>query len=136
MTRMADFGEYLPFDAVLFSGEDPAEYHNRYPEEWGKLTYEVLKENGKEDDIMYFMRSAWMNSPKYNSMFWLGDQLISWDEYDGLKNVIMGALAGGLSGMGYGVFCMNVGYIHGLHLSVKCNVNTCACDDRPYYYTQ
>jgi alpha-glucosidase len=25
---MHDFGEYMPFDSVLFSGVDPLEYHN------------------------------------------------------------------------------------------------------------
>jgi alpha-glucosidase len=95
---MADFGEYLPFDAVLYNGEDPASYHNRYPEEWGKLTQEALQENGMENEIMYFMRSAWIKSPQYNSMFWLGDQLVSWDEYDGLKNVVLGALSSALCG--------------------------------------
>ena len=95
---MADFGEYLPFDAVLYNGEDPASYHNRYPEEWGKLTQEALQESKMENDILYFMRSAWISSPQYNSMFWLGDQLISWDEYDGLKNVVLGALSSSISG--------------------------------------
>ena len=28
---MHDFGEYLPFDAVLYDGSDPMEYHNQYP---------------------------------------------------------------------------------------------------------
>ena len=31
---MHDFGEYLPFDAVLYDGSDPIEYHNRYPQDW------------------------------------------------------------------------------------------------------
>jgi len=95
---MADFGEYLPFDAVLYSGEDPASYHNRYPEEWAKLTHEALLEEGRADDILYFMRSAWLKSPQYNSVFWEGDQLVTWDANDGLKNVILGALSGGISG--------------------------------------
>ena len=28
---MHDFGEYMPFDAVLFDGSDPVKYHNKYP---------------------------------------------------------------------------------------------------------
>jgi len=31
---MHDFGESLPFDAVLHSGIDPIEYHNQYPADW------------------------------------------------------------------------------------------------------
>lgn len=42
---MADFGEYLPFDAVLYdSSKDPAQHHNEYPEEWAKLNEEAVSE--------------------------------------------------------------------------------------------
>ena len=42
---MADFGEYLPFDAVLFnSSKDPALHHNEYPEEWARLNEEAVDE--------------------------------------------------------------------------------------------
>jgi alpha-glucosidase len=95
---MADFGEYLPFDAVLYSGESAASYHNRYPEDWAKLTMEVLTDQGRDKDVLFFMRSAWLRSPTYNSIFWEGDQLVSWDINDGLKNVVLGALSSGLSG--------------------------------------
>ncbi|CAM9105451.1 unnamed protein product, partial [Ectocarpus fasciculatus] len=95
---MADFGEYLPFDAVLHSGESAASYHNRYPEEWARLTAEVLEEEGLQHEVLFFMRSAWMKSPQYNSIFWEGDQLVSWDEHDGLKSAVLGALSGGLCG--------------------------------------
>jgi hypothetical protein len=30
-------------------------------------------------DLVYFMRSAWLQSPPLTSVFWLGDQLVSWD---------------------------------------------------------
>ena len=83
---------------MVLSGEAASSFHNRYPEEWAKLTLEVLTEAGREDDILYFMRSAWMKSPQYNSIFWEGDQLVTWDENDGLKNAVLGALSGGLSG--------------------------------------
>ena len=95
---MCDFGEYLPFDAVLHSGEPAASFHNKYPEEWARITTEVLSRQGLENDVLFFMRSAWLQSPKFNSVFWEGDQLVSWDEYDGLKNAVLGALSGGISG--------------------------------------
>lgn len=95
---MADFGEYLPFDAVLFSGESAASYHNRYPQEWARLTAEVLSENDLQNEVLFFMRSAWLQSPTFNSVFWEGDQLVSWDEHDGLKSAVLGALSGGISG--------------------------------------
>jgi sulfoquinovosidase len=43
---MHDFGEYLPFDAVLFDGSDPIEYHTRYVEDWAKLAYDAIEEMG------------------------------------------------------------------------------------------
>jgi alpha-glucosidase (family GH31 glycosyl hydrolase) len=95
---MADFGEYLPFDAKLFSGVSAAEYHNVYPQDWARLNIEILQEMNLTTEILYFMRSAWIQSPRYNSIFWEGDQLVSWDEFDGMKSVILGALASGLCG--------------------------------------
>lgn len=124
---MADFGEYLPFDAILYDGTDAAKYHNIYPQEWAKLNQEAIQElkikqeeeeltnkkiqsnhnnnnnNNKlkaieADDIIYFMRSAWLQSPNYTSVFWLGDQLVSWDKYDGIKSVLISAISSGVGG--------------------------------------
>jgi sulfoquinovosidase len=39
---MHDFGEYLPFDAVMSNGADPLVYHNEYVTEWARCAYEVL----------------------------------------------------------------------------------------------
>ena len=41
---MHDFGEYLPFDAVLSDGSDPLEYHSRYVEVWANIAKEAIKE--------------------------------------------------------------------------------------------
>ena len=143
---MADFGEYLPFDAVLYDGQNAAEYHNIYPEEWAKVNEEAVeeaalekksllklkrqltngipvidtntskkrrltkgqrKELGKstsdvfseaDREVVYFMRSAGLRSPAHTALFWLGDQLVSWDKHDGLKSAIVGALSGGIGG--------------------------------------
>ena len=31
----------------------------------------------QDREVVYFMRSAWMGSPKHTPLFWLGDQLVS-----------------------------------------------------------
>ena len=49
-------------------------------------------------DVMFFMRSAWTQSPRYAPVFWLGDQLVSWDSNDGLRSALTGALSSGLVG--------------------------------------
>jgi alpha-glucosidase (family GH31 glycosyl hydrolase) len=95
---MADFGEALPFDAVLFSQEPAALWHNKYPDEWAKLNREAVAEAGRTDDIVFFSRSGFTNAPAQSSLFWLGDQLTSWDQNDGLKSAITGLVSGGTSG--------------------------------------
>jgi alpha-glucosidase (family GH31 glycosyl hydrolase) len=95
---MADFGEGLPYDAVLFSGADPESYHNRYAEEWARVNREAIREAGREDDIVFFNRSGYSRSPGESTLFWLGDQLVDWDEHDGIKSAVTGLLSSGLSG--------------------------------------
>lgn len=41
---MADFGEYLPFDAILHDGQSAAVYHNEYPNAWAELNEEAVAE--------------------------------------------------------------------------------------------
>lgn len=95
---MADFGEALPYDAKLHSGESPAQWHNRYPEEWAQVNREAIREAGLEADITFFSRSGYTRSPGATTLFWLGDQLVSWDEYDGIKTAVTGLLSSGFSG--------------------------------------
>jgi sulfoquinovosidase len=95
---MADFGEGLPYDAVLFSGESAASYHNRYAEEWARVNREAIREAGREDDVVFFTRSGYSRSPGASTLFWLGDQLVSWDRYDGIKTAVTGLLSSGISG--------------------------------------
>ena len=95
---MNDFGEALPFDAKLHGGADPAVWHNRYPEEWQQVNREAIEESGHGDEMLCFSRSGYTKSPGIATMFWLGDQLMSWDEYDGIKTALVGILSGGVSG--------------------------------------
>lgn len=97
---MADFGEYLPVDAILFSGEDPIKYHNQYPVEWAKLNYEAIKESGN-DDIIFFMRSGYLDSVSYCPVYWAGDQNVNWSKSDGIASVIPAALSSGFSGVDF-----------------------------------
>lgn len=95
---MADFAEAMPFDAKLSGGTDPAAWHNRYTEEWARVNREAIEEAGRGDDIVCFHRSAFTQSPKYATLFWLGDQIQNWDQYDGIKTAVVGTLSGGMSG--------------------------------------
>ncbi|KDP29251.1 hypothetical protein JCGZ_16640 [Jatropha curcas] len=105
---MADFGEGLPVDATLYSGEDPICAHNRYPELWAQINREFVeewKENrvGKEREdpeeaLVFFNRAGFRDSPKWGMLFWEGDQMVSWQTNDGIKSAVVGLLSSGLCG--------------------------------------
>ena len=95
---MHDFGEYLPFDAKLFDGSDPVAYHNKYPEDWAAVVKEALDEAEHGEDILYFMRAGSGFSPKNTRLYWMGDQLTTFDHYDGLQSAMIGLMNAGLSG--------------------------------------
>ncbi|HMY10305.1 MAG TPA: alpha-glucosidase [Turneriella sp.] len=96
---MADFGEWLPWDAQLASGESAAHWHNRYPVEWARLNREAIREAGLEREVVFFTRAGFAGSAEHSTLFWLGDQMVSFDEYDGLASAVTGLLTGGISGI-------------------------------------
>ena len=93
---MADFGEALPFDAVLFEG-DPLQQHNRYPALWAQTVRQACEKAG-EPDCLAFMRASFLGSPQEVPMQWAGDQMVDFAEQDGLASVVLGMNAGGVSG--------------------------------------
>ncbi|OAY43323.1 sulfoquinovosidase isoform X2 [Manihot esculenta] len=108
---MADFGEGLPVDADLYSGEDPISAHNRYPELWAKINREFVEEwkanrvgkerEDPEESLVFFMRAGFRDSPKWGMLFWEGDQMVSWQANDGIKSAVVGLLSSGLSGYAF-----------------------------------
>lgn len=98
---MADFGEALPPDSILFSKENAERLHNQYPAMWAKANFEAVKESKKQNEIVYFMRAGFTGSSRYASSIWAGDQLVNWSFDDGLATVIPAALSLGLCGIGY-----------------------------------
>jgi alpha-glucosidase len=96
---MADFGEYLPTDIVLHSGEDPEIMHNAWPALWAEINARAVAESGR-DDVVFFMRAGFTGSQKYAALLWAGDQNVDWSRDDGLVSVIPAALSAGMSGCG------------------------------------
>lgn len=94
---MADFGEGLPFDAVLHDG-DPAQWHNRWPVAWAEVNEAACARAGLAEPVVWH-RSAFGASPASARLFWAGDQLVTWDGHDGLRSALAGMLSGGVSGM-------------------------------------
>ena len=97
---MADFGEYLPADAVCAGGRTGLEVHNLWPFLWAKCNREAVEEAGLMGDCVFFMRSGFSGSGRYSTFLWAGDQCVDWSDDDGLPSVITAALTAGMSGFG------------------------------------
>lgn len=95
---MADFGEYLPVDCVLYSGEDPGVVHNTWPAIWAGLNREVIRECGMEGEIFFFTRAGHTGTIANSDMMWTGDQHVDWSVDDGLPSVIPATLSLAMSG--------------------------------------
>ena len=93
---MADFGEALPFDAVLFAGT-PAEQHNRFPDLWAQTVRQACEIAGQPECVA-FMRSSYLNTTENVPMMWAGDQMVDFAAQDGLGSAVLGMLSGGVSG--------------------------------------
>ncbi len=97
---MADFGEYLPVDCVLYSGDDPSVIHNQWPAIWAKMNREAVAECGKEGEVFFFTRAGHTGTIRNSSMMWTGDQHVDWSVDDGLPSVIPATLSLAMSGYG------------------------------------
>ncbi len=103
---MADFGEYLPVDAVLHDG-DPKELHNKWPAIWAKMNREAIEECQAENEVFFFTRAGYTGSVNDSAMMWTGDQHVDWSVDDGLPSVIPATLSLAMSG--YGISHSDVG---------------------------
>ncbi|MBO4893494.1 MAG: alpha-glucosidase [Clostridia bacterium] len=98
---MADFGEYLPTDCVLYSGEDAELVHNTWPARWAQLNREAVEESGKLGEIMFFTRAGYSDTPRYSTMMWNGDNHVDFSVDYGLPSVIPAMLS--LTCCGFGL---------------------------------
>ncbi len=100
---MADFAEWLPQDAVLYSGEDAMARHNLYPVDWARLNKEILDDMYQEDgvDRLFFLRAAYLGSQPLVSVVWAGDQQTDFTTDDGMPSVIPMGIGLGVTGFPY-----------------------------------
>lgn len=54
------------------------------------------------NQFVAFMRAGSTTSPRHTDLFWMGDQLPTYDKFDGLQSAMIGMLNGGHSGMSLG----------------------------------
>lgn len=97
---MADFGEYMPTDAVVYSGEKGDEIHNSWPALWAKINREAIEEENMLGEIFFFTRAGYTDTIRYSTMMWNGDQHVNFSYDDGLASVIPATLSLGMSGYG------------------------------------
>lgn len=98
---MADFGEYLPVDVRLASGEDGALAHNAWPVHWARVNAEAVARRGKTGETLFFMRAGFSGAQRHCPLLWAGDQSVDFSRHDGLQTVICAALSSGLLGNAY-----------------------------------
>lgn len=96
---MADFGEYLPTDVVLYDNSDPMVRHNQWPMLWAKCNYDAVQESTHPEELVYFMRAGATGSQKYGQLLWAGDQSVNWSKDDGIVSTIPAALSSGMVGI-------------------------------------
>jgi alpha-glucosidase len=94
---MADFGEYLPVDAILAHGS-ATDLHNAWPTMWAKVNADATQD---APDAVFFMRAGYTGTQRYNRLLWAGDQCVDFSRHDGIGTVITGALSSGLLGNPY-----------------------------------
>jgi alpha-glucosidase len=95
---MADFGEWLPTDAILHEG-DARLVHNLYPAMWHETSRAVFDELRPDGDWVVFTRSGWLRDHAVAQVVWLGDQEANFGATDGLPTVVPAMLNLGLSGI-------------------------------------
>ncbi len=124
---MCDFGESVPLNAKLTAGHKPQQFHSLYPSIWGQLNRDAIGNASQllgsklgstcsPEEVVYFMRSGNVHSPRVTPLFWLGDQLVTWDTDDGLATAIIGMLSEGLSG--YSMTHSDIGGYTAIHKTV------------------
>ncbi len=97
---MADFGEYLPTDTVMYDGRSGEDVHNEYPVLWARVNADAISEADLSGRVAFFMRAGWLGSSRYAPSFWGGDQLVDWSAGDGIRSTIPASLSFGYSGGG------------------------------------
>jgi alpha-glucosidase len=98
---MADFAEWLPWEAKLADGRSGAEAHNDYPRLWQQLNQEFFAQAKPDGDFAYFVRSGWTGTQALAPAIWAGDQNTDFKADDGLPTVVTIGLNLGLSGVAF-----------------------------------
>ncbi|CAF1201604.1 unnamed protein product [Didymodactylos carnosus] len=95
---MADFGEYLPVDVRVHANISGELIHNLWSVLWAKCNFEAIRDAGKTEEVVFFMRAGYLGIQKYCPLFWSGDQSVDFASDDGFPAAIRSMLNLGVSG--------------------------------------
>ncbi|MEM7437305.1 MAG: TIM-barrel domain-containing protein, partial [Myxococcota bacterium] len=85
---MADFGEWVPLDAVASDGSDGVERRNTFPVDWQRSTRQAMDAVRPDGDWVMFARSGYTGVQEVAQIHWTGDQETNWGLLDGLPTVV------------------------------------------------
>jgi len=94
---MADFGEYLPHDCLLHTG-DAKQLHNSWPVLWARCNRQAIEQSGR-DDIFFFSRSGYAGIADCSPILWNGDQHTDYSADYGMASVLPATLSLAMSGV-------------------------------------
>ncbi|MEM8608679.1 MAG: TIM-barrel domain-containing protein [Myxococcota bacterium] len=95
---MADFGEWVPLDAVASDGSDGVERRNTFPIDWQRATRQAMDAVRPDGDWVMFARSGYTGVQEVAQIHWAGDQETNWSVLDGLPTVVPALINLGLAG--------------------------------------
>lgn len=97
---IADLGDILPAGAMVNGDIEASQLHNSYSDQWATLNAEAIKEAGKEEELAYFMNSAWLKAAALSNSFFSKPRYANWHKDSGFPGIIPAALSLGFSGEG------------------------------------
>lgn len=95
---MADYGEWVPYDARFHDGRTGAAVSSDYPRLWQDANRRACK---AEDGCLYFVRSGYTGSSAKAAAVWGGDQQTTFGEDDGLPTAVRMGIGLGLAGVAF-----------------------------------
>ena len=93
---MADYAEWIPFDATFGDGRTGAEVSSDYPRLWQQVNREACS-----GECVFFVRSGFTGSSGLVPAAWGGDQNTDFGEDDGLVTALRIGVGLGLVGVGF-----------------------------------
>ncbi len=95
---MADFAEWVPYDAQFADGRTGATVSSDYPRLWQEVNRQACR---PEDGCVFFVRSGYTGSSALSTAVWAGDQNTDFGEDDGLPTAVRIGVGLGLVGVAF-----------------------------------